>query len=471
MTRLSCRPCILLLLAGCPAPVAGLDDSGSSSTSDGTTGTSTTGGEVPTTGDGGSTDTGATGEIVSSSEGSTAAPEPVCGDGVVAGEELCDDGVDAPDDGCDAKCQPRAVVLWTQSWDSGAKKDDNIDGLAVDAAGNIFVAGSTTDAAYQADALVRKLGPDGAELLRIDYVGPAGFDDIARSIAVDAEGNIYAAGLELTSETALKGWVRKYDPAGKQLWVHERVSEVADGAAIANTVVLGGDAVYSVGSEDVGDKDTAQFFLQRLATADGKPVWTTIVGDAVALYKIGLAVDPNGELLVAGGIFDAMGDRQPWVGKYSAAGEQLWSRSDYLIGGGFAMAAATGPGGELAVAGVGFQFNDLNIWLASLDDTGAVVWEDFINGDGYDIGYSLAFGAGGELYIGGFVNIKGHMSDTVLRRYTPAGLPYWTAYHNDEVDLYDVITAVVVTPTMVVGAGSEFVLGHGSNQWIRAYAP
>lgn len=476
MARLSYRPCILLLLAGCPAPVAGLSDSGSSSSGDGTTtGMSTTGAEVPTGGgSGGSTATGATGEPASSGEGSTAAPEPICGDGVVAGDELCDDGVDAPDapdDGCDATCQPQAVVLWTQSWDSGAKKDDNVDGLAVDAAGNIYVAGSTTDAAYQADAIVRKLDPGGAELLRIDYVGAAGLDDVARSVAVDADGSIYAAGFEQVAETVLQGWVRKYDPAGKQLWVHERVSEVVDGSGIVNTVVLDGDAVYIVGSEDVGDKDTTQFFLQRLASADGKPVWTSIVGDAVALFKIGLAVDPDGELLVAGGIVDAMGDRQPWVGKYSAAGEQLWSRSDYLIGGGLAMAAAAGPGGELAVTGVGFQFNDFNIWLASLDGSGGVVWEDFINGDGDDIGYSLAFGAGGELYIGGFVNIKSHMSDTLLRRYTSAGLPYWTSYHNDEVDLYDAITAVVVTPAMVVAAGSEFVLGHGSNQWIRAHAP
>jgi hypothetical protein len=74
-----------------------------------------------------------------------------------------------------------------------------------------------------------------------------------------------------------------------------------------------------------------------------------------------------------------------------------------------------------------------------------MVWEDYINGDGYDLGYSLAFGAGGELYVGGLLNISQQMSDTFVRRYTPTGEPYWTDKYNDSVDLFDSVTAVLVT--------------------------
>jgi cysteine-rich repeat protein len=39
-------------------------------------------------------------DTVGSSSGTTAAPGPICGDGVVEGSETCDDGNDVPDDGC-----------------------------------------------------------------------------------------------------------------------------------------------------------------------------------------------------------------------------------------------------------------------------------------------------------------------------------------------------------------------------------
>ena len=460
------------MLAGCPGPVAGAGETGSESSSGGgaTTGEPGTTGDTPTTGDMTTTTTGE--PASSSSESSTGAPEPVCGDGVVGGEELCDDGMETPDDdGCDAKCKPNAVVLWTQSWD-GALKDDDAEGLAVDGAGNIYVAGSTTKADLQVDAVVRKLDATGKEVQSFAYVGPAGLNDVARSIAVDADGNIYVAGIEEFVEKQFRGWARKYDPTGKQLWVYERNAEVMDGDAVINKIVLDGDAAYILGSEVVGDLDTSQYFLQRLGTTDGKPTWTAIVDDAVGTYRLGLAVGPDGELLVAGGVIDPMNDeRQPWVGKFSAAGKLLWSQTGYLAGGGFAMGAAVGPNGELAVTGLGYQFNDYNVWVASLDPTGAVIWEDYISTEGYDVGHSVAFGAGGELYLGGYVNSTSELSNTLVRRYTPAGLPYWTDKYNDAIDLYDGVGAVLVTPTMIVAAGSESVAKHGSNQWIRAYAP
>jgi hypothetical protein len=84
-------------------------------------------------------------------------------------------------------------------------------GIAVDAANNVYVTGSTgstnfpTANPFQAtngggiDAFVAKIDPTGSALLYSTYLGGSGLDS-SKSIAVDASGSAYVTGVTLSSD-------------------------------------------------------------------------------------------------------------------------------------------------------------------------------------------------------------------------------------------------------------------------------
>jgi hypothetical protein len=88
----------------------------------------------------------------------------------------------------------------------GGSGNDQGIGIAVDAAGNAYVAGNTTSTnfpttagAFQTtnqgshDAFVTKLNPTGSGLLYSTYLGGSG-DDYGNGIAVDGAGDAYVTG-------------------------------------------------------------------------------------------------------------------------------------------------------------------------------------------------------------------------------------------------------------------------------------
>ena len=102
----------------------------------------------------------------------------------------------------------------------GGEGEETLNGLAVDASGNVYVTGSTNSlhlptggGAVQPgwgggrDVFVAKLSPDASTLHYITYLGGAG-DDRANAIAVDAGGNAYLAGYANTGFPATEGAYR-----------------------------------------------------------------------------------------------------------------------------------------------------------------------------------------------------------------------------------------------------------------------
>jgi hypothetical protein len=139
----------------------------------------------------------------------------------------------------------------------GAGGEDTINGIATDAAGHAYVAGSTTAAgfpvtagAFQAtlhggsDAFVAKLNPAGTGLVFSTYLGGS-TDDHGMAIAVDASGKVYVAGdTKSTNFPRLNGYFKglsQYD------FVTDAFVTVfnPDGASLAMSTYLGGRACLS----------------------------------------------------------------------------------------------------------------------------------------------------------------------------------------------------------------------------------
>lgn len=125
----------------------------------------------------------------------------------------------------------------------GGSLNDSINAVAVDAAGNVYAAGSTNsidlfpsgNTAYQAhlsggtDAFIAKINNQGSNLIYGSYLGGSS-TDVANAVAVDSNGNAYVGGyttspsFPVTSNASQSnyggnqdGFLAKFDPQGQSL--------------------------------------------------------------------------------------------------------------------------------------------------------------------------------------------------------------------------------------------------------------
>lgn len=185
-------------------------------------------------------------------------------------------------------------------YDSG--RNDAAHALAVDAAGNLYLAGSVAGSGTAVTFSVVKLDRRGALVWRRAYSGArGGVGGQATAIAVDPQGNVYAAGT--ISDGAIFGqnidalvvawrsdgverWARRYDgPAAG----FDHLSEIA---------------VDPAGDVYVGGSSQGAWFdwLTQRYTADGTLRWTRRhSGPGSADDNVtGMAVAPGGAVVVAG---------------------------------------------------------------------------------------------------------------------------------------------------------------------------
>jgi hypothetical protein len=259
-------------------------------------------------------------------------------------------------------------------------------GLAVDGAGNLVIAaalsgtidlgGGPLTSAGEDDVVVAKLDPRGRHLWS-RHIGGPGYQ-VPVGVAVDAEGRVFVAGTldqradfgggELTSAGVIDVFVAAYAPDGAHLWskrfgdaAEQEVAALAVGASgeviltggYEGSIDFGGGPLRSAGEDDV--------YLAALGP-DGRHLWSKRFGDARRQKGKALAVLPGGEIALAGtleGTMDLGG------GPLTAEGEELFLArfgpdGTHRASRRFAGAAATfalprallaGPGGALTLAG------------------------------------------------------------------------------------------------------------------------
>ena len=120
-----------------------------------------------------------------------------------------------------------------------------VSGIAADTAGNAYLSGSTSDPAFPgkaaggADGFAAKINASGSAMLWGARIGGSA-DDRAAAIAVDAAGNVWIAGLTTSSDFPNQaGWSQgsdfavELDAAGKNVLYSSRFPNGVAGASIA----------------------------------------------------------------------------------------------------------------------------------------------------------------------------------------------------------------------------------------------
>ncbi|MGH8539626.1 MAG: Calx-beta domain-containing protein [Stenotrophobium sp.] len=134
---------------------------------------------------------------------------------------------------------------------------DQANGIAVDSAGNAYVAGYTSSTFFPTanplqpanaggtDAFVAKLNAAGSALVYSTYLGGSG-DNQANAIAVDSTGNAYVAGVTLAYDFPTANPLQPANAGGADAFVAKLN---AAGSALVYSTYLGGSETSSSGND------------------------------------------------------------------------------------------------------------------------------------------------------------------------------------------------------------------------------
>lgn len=216
----------------------------------------------------------------------------------------------------------------------GTSAEDEAYSVAVDAGGNIFIAGLTNGDlvgtnAGNSDMFVAKYDSTGT-LVWTQQLGN-GSNDVARGVATDSSGNVYVTGYtggSLDSQVwigATDAFITKYNAAGAKQWTKQFGSSDSskDDAAFAITIDAT-DSIYVTGyinsALTVGD-----VFVAKYDTL-GTQQWISQFGTTGADTGLGVVTDSNGYVFVTGSTdggldgYNNLGPNDVFLVKYNASG-------------------------------------------------------------------------------------------------------------------------------------------------------
>lgn len=211
---------------------------------------------------------------------------------------------------------------------------DSVEGMVLDQAGNVCVAGRTTSEdfplrnPFQAvlkggvDAFAAKLKGDGSALLLSTYIGGDGAD-AAESVAVDAGGSLVLAGTTRSRnfpvahafQDQLHGdsdvFVAKLDLAGTTLAFSTFMGGRQDESSVS--ISANSSFLYLSGSTDSSDFPVTsnafkavsadynnEIFVAKMDISSGKLAYATFLGGGGAEFPAGIALNPAGDAWITG---------------------------------------------------------------------------------------------------------------------------------------------------------------------------
>lgn len=386
--------------------------------------------------------------------------------------------------------------IWSTYY--GGAAEEEARSCAVDPFGNVYLAGVTQSAggiadgghqntfAAEVDAFLVKFNETGNRLWGTYYGGEA--VDLAYSCATDSEGNVFIAG-ETSSVEGIASdghqnenggefdaFLVKFDASGTRIWGTYYGGSEPDGSL--SCAVDSDDNVYLSGITSSGEGAIAfegfqntpaggiEGFLVKFNPA-GVRLWATYYGGGNDDFGTGCAVDPSGNVFLAGatastfGIVDGGhqenyggGDRDAFLVKFDSSGERLWAT--YYGGGNVDVGwgCTTDLDGNVFMSGITVSQNNIafeghqnnfsgltSAFLVKFDPVGERLWGTYYGGTGSEFAYSCVTDAQGNVYMsgetnsnsgiasGGFQNAFGGGAwDGFLAKLAPSGERLWGSY-------------------------------------------
>ena len=282
--------------------------------------------------------------------------------------------------------------------------------MTTDAAGNVYVTG-TTHNGVDTDILTIKYSASGAIVWRATANGPARKDDRAYAIAVDAVGNVAVAG-DTDAGTHKDAIVIKYDSNGQEVWRRTYDGGVVrDDYAFDVAFASNGDVIMTGTVGVVAfSSNNSNYLTQRYSAADGAVIWSQQfdgLGQS-ADRPAAMAIDSAGNVIVTGTSTSSSGFLEILTVKYGGDGMLLASaRIGAAALNNVASTIATDAPGNVYVSGTSTGYGpsypqgNANFFTLKYDANLTEIWQATYNGgqDKNDSAQALKVDSVGNVYV------------------------------------------------------------------------
>ena len=344
------------------------------------------------------------------------------------------------------------VILWTKQLGTTSAEEGTAVGL--DSSGDIYIAGMTAGSLQGTnkganDLFLTKYGTDGTNPWTVQLGTTT--NDVARGLAVYHSSHVFVVGEaagpldDNTHFGDLDFFLVKYSTAGVKAWSRQfgtSVNEVAYGVAVdtSGSVYIAG---YTLGDLDGnGNQGQEDAFLAKY-NASGTQVWMKQLGTTGKDYARGVAVDPSGNIVIAGYTDAALegsslGEDDIFIAKYNQAGDNIWLEQYGTGSGEQAYGVAVDTSGNVYVTGYTYgDFGAANLgqqdaFLAKYNSSGASVWVRQLGSTIYDYGRAIAVDVTGNVFYTGntYGSFDGNTPagdwDVILVKYDSSGTKIWS---------------------------------------------
>ncbi|MFZ5554924.1 MAG: SBBP repeat-containing protein [Bacteroidota bacterium] len=350
-----------------------------------------------------------------------------------------------------AKYDANGNVIWAKR--AGENEHDASYSIATDNYGNVYVVGSfisntitfgtitlTNLSIFNDDMFIVKYDPSGNVIWAKSTGGIA--LDKALSVTTDTLGNVYVTGVfgsnsivfgsdTLTNSGTFNSFLTKYDSSGNVIWAkslggsfYDYSNSVATDASgyvyiggylASDTVILGSDTLSNSGAADI--------FLAKYDPS-GNVIWAKRAGGISDDEVNSVATDAWDKIYITGyfesdtmtvgsATLSNAGSKDMFIAAYDSSGNAVWANSAGGITYDEAFSIATDAPGNVYVTGsfngstITFGSDTLtnagmsNIFLAKFDPSGNINWAKSAGGITYDVAYSVATDASGNVFVGG----------------------------------------------------------------------
>lgn len=399
-------------------------------------------------------------------------------------------GSDTESDYATVKYNSDGAQQWVVRYDGPASSDNAAKDIAVDRAGNIYVTGTSTDPLSREDYATIKYNRAGFRWWIKYYNNPENSVDFAADMAVDASGNIYVAGGGMGPDTSYYFVTAKYSSNGILQWAtHYADPPFHEDEHAAAIVVDDAGNIYITG-EDFGPGMNFDIVTIKY-DPNGNRLWVASYngpgnGDDI---PVGIALDSLRNVYVTGESYGSGTEVDYVTLKYTTNGTPQWNtryngpaNSDDVpaaiatdrAGNVYVTGSSHGTGTGTDYATIKYNSGGMRQWVGRYDGSA--------NSD--DEASAIAVDGSQNVYVTGSSNGAGTEEDYVTVKYSPSGAELWVARQDGSASGYDAATAMTVdgsSNVYVTGtsessdSSSDYVTikyspANGSVQWIASYS-
>lgn len=388
----------------------------------------------------------------STSSETSAASDPVCGNGVLEGEEGCDDGNDRSADGCSPECVVSGTPIWETVLAGEAGLDDRVWALALLAPADVVIAGLQGTDAEETQAYYARIdGTDGRVVWSQEYGAPQGESRWARAVTVDFSNDIVVGGGE-------PAWLRKVDGDGNTLWdATPDIGGIRDLAPDAGGVIV-------AGSERRAEDGVQQALALRVGT-DGQQFWRAALPEAGGFNGV-VRIGSDQALLSAG-----MGPDHALV-RGGAGGFEILSVIEAVNVGDDRAQGIDALDADTAVLGGYVNTVDGSDWWIGVFDGATRRWDAAATFSGVPLSdefEDVAFLPDGSVV--GVGLITNADKDIWVATFSPQGEMIWSRVLPEDNRGDDVARAVVVAPDGTIVVAGETTVEESRDSWIAKLVP